>query len=78
MHIKDPYAHQGSMHSSLSLATRPTFPLHHVLFCFTGGADGTVLQWDVSDGTLQESRFVAPSVSIPSPFGPGDKWAPCI
>jgi len=44
----------------------------------SGGADGTVLQWDVSDGTLQESRFVAPSVSIPSPFGPGDKWAPCI
>jgi len=45
---------------------------------FAGGADGTVLQWDVSDGTLQESRFAAPAVVVPSPFGPGDKWAPCI
>lgn len=44
----------------------------------SGGADGTVLQWDVSDGTIAESRFAGPSMQLRSPFGPGDKWAPRI
>ncbi|KAF5831718.1 WD40-repeat-containing domain protein [Dunaliella salina] len=44
----------------------------------SGGADGTVLQWDASDGRLEEGRFVADPVKIRSPFGPADKFAPCI
>lgn len=44
----------------------------------SGGADGTVLQWDVSDGNISEARFAGPSMQLASPFGPKDKYAPCI
>ncbi|KAJ9506292.1 hypothetical protein QJQ45_013870, partial [Haematococcus lacustris] len=44
----------------------------------SGGADGVVLQWDASDGSLAESRFAGPSMQLKSPFGAGDKWAPAI
>lgn len=41
------------------------YTIHLLYMCSTfycaGGADGTVLQWDVSDGNLQDSRFAAPS-----------------
>ena len=44
----------------------------------SGGADGTVLQWDTSDGSIQESRFSGAPLQLKSPFGPGDKNAPAI
>ncbi len=43
-----------------------------------GGADGTILQWDVSDGKLMDARFAGPSIQLKSPFGPGDKHAPGV
>eukprot|EP00798_Chlamydomonas_sp_ICE-L_P030392 gene30392-35400_t len=38
----------------------------------SGGAAGQVLQWDTSDGNLQDSRFVAPAIQLSSPLGPND------
>uniref|UniRef100_A0A383VWQ6 EML-like second beta-propeller domain-containing protein n=1 Tax=Tetradesmus obliquus TaxID=3088 RepID=A0A383VWQ6_TETOB len=35
----------------------------------TGGADGKVLQWDVSDGTMVEGKFAAPSIALEHPYG---------
>jgi hypothetical protein len=38
-----------------------------------GGADGKILQWDVSDGTMAEGKFTAPSITLEHPYG---KYAP--
>jgi hypothetical protein len=38
-----------------------------------GGADGKILQWDVSDGTMAEGKFAAPSITLEHPYG---KYAP--
>jgi len=43
-----------------------------------GGADGTLLQWDVSDGTITEARFAGNSIQLSSPFGPTDRTLPAI
>lgn len=44
----------------------------------SGGADGTIFQWDTSDGSLQESRFAGSPLQLKSPFGPSDKNLPSI
>eukprot|EP00955_Chlamydomonas_euryale_P020726 219624-Chlamydomonas_euryale.AAC.2 len=44
----------------------------------SGGADGTVLQWDTSDGSIQEARFAGRAVQLKSPFGPGDRNVPAV
>mmetsp|Transcript_34365 Transcript_34365/g.76299 ORF Transcript_34365/g.76299 Transcript_34365/m.76299 type:complete len:1172 (-) Transcript_34365:306-3821(-) len=44
----------------------------------SGGADGTILRWDTSDGNLQESRFAAPPIQLKNPFGLSDKSVPAI
>ncbi|GAX82495.1 hypothetical protein CEUSTIGMA_g9922.t1 [Chlamydomonas eustigma] len=44
----------------------------------SGGADGTVLQWDTSDGSIAESRFSGGAIQLSSPFGPGDRSVPAV
>jgi hypothetical protein len=37
--------------------------------CAAGGADGKILQWDVSDGSMAEGKFAAPSITLEHPYG---------
>lgn len=40
---------------------------------YAGGADGVVLQWDVSDGNLLESRMAGPSITVRSAYGESER-----
>ncbi|KAG1660169.1 hypothetical protein FOA52_005269 [Chlamydomonas sp. UWO 241] len=44
----------------------------------SGGADGVVLSWDVSDGTIKADRFTADLVQLTSPFEMANKRAPAV
>lgn len=33
-----------------------------------GGADGVIMQWDVSDGSIQDGRFSGPSINLKHPY----------
>ncbi|MEW5311518.1 MAG: hypothetical protein WDW38_003227 [Sanguina aurantia] len=39
----------------------------------TGGADGIILQWDVSDGNLLDSRMAGPSIVVKSAYGESER-----
>lgn len=34
-----------------------------------GGADGVIMQWDVSDGTMSDGKFAGPSITLKHPYG---------
>ena len=42
-----------------------------LFFCFTstGGADGVLLSWDVSDGTISEGKFSGSPINLQPPHG---------